>query len=149
MTPMSDVERPWPRFTASSAVRRREVDPAAPWPRWGILLERPSSVVAPTFETLDAPRAAEAAYAAPAADPVTESPSDALDEVTEALRAAEPPEAVEARVIPRPQSTALVPVRHRREVALVDVARAVRRASPVIAVASVAAVAAMAFFRRR
>ena len=71
------------------------------------------------------------------------------DEVAEPMREAEPPEAVAARVIPRAQSTALVPVRHRREVALVDVARAVRRASPVIAVASVAAVAAMAFFRRR
>jgi hypothetical protein len=90
--------------------------------------------------------------------PVVESPQAPIEGAhAEAMPEPEPvpqpaveaPAAVEARVVPRGRSTALIPVRQGREVALVDVARAVRRASPAIAVASVAAVAALAFFRRR
>jgi hypothetical protein len=91
--------------------------------------------------------------------PVTEPPPPAPIEGAQAEATPEPepvaqpavemPAAVEARVVPRGRSTALIAVRQGREVALVDVARAVRRASPAIAVASVAAVAALAFFRRR
>lgn len=145
---------PWPRFTrpteagGSRASRLADPSPHDPWPRWGWF---PREQRTWTF----APGPALVADPAPAPPvPPAPEPSEAVDPRSEHLEApaSESETPVDylpvARPVTRPVTMALVPA-GLGDVTLAEVARAARRAAPAAAMLGVAAVAAMAFFRRR
>ncbi len=148
LEPAARPPAPWPRFTRTveaRASRAAEPSPHDPWPRWGWFpREQRTWTFAPGPALVAAP--APAAPPSPAPDPI-----EATRDEQPAARTSEPeppPEAVDYLPVARPVTMALVPA-GLGDVTLAEVARAARRAAPAAAAIGVAAVAVMAFFRRR
>lgn len=149
---MDASQRAWPRFTAApetAAPPPRIPDGA--WPRWGALSGPGRAISPPVPDPSPHPEPRPQPPAPPQPDPQPHPeplPSPPPHEDPPPPVAGAPRAGAALVPVRRSYSTALVPA-GQREVALLEVARAARRAAPMVAAAGIAAVAAMALFRRR